>query len=86
MAVCTVCDNEMLHGAGCSEAPLRIGDSDYEPIRWGGETGYQFCDMSARCGDCGVARGAVHHHGCDLEQCPACDGQAVTCGCLDEAG
>ena len=37
MAVCTFCGTEMLHGTVCSEESLRIGENDYEPIRWGDE-------------------------------------------------
>jgi hypothetical protein len=36
---------------------------------------------AARCGDCGVARGGWHHPGCDLQRCPVCRGQLLTCGC-----
>ena len=36
------------------------------------------------CDDCGVPRGALHKLGCDLEPCPRCDGQAITCGCFYE--
>ena len=61
----------MIHGTTCSEERLRIGGLDYEPIRWGEEKGYRFQYMTERCGDCNVPKGAVHHHGCDLEQCPA---------------
>ena len=40
-----------------------------------------------RCGDCRVAHGGVHHHGCDVEECPNCGCQMVTCGCwFDEDG
>jgi len=34
-----------------------------------------------RCGDCGVNRGGWHHPGCDLQQCPACGRQLISCGC-----
>jgi len=84
MAICTFCGNEMIDGVGCREGPLRIEGADYEPIRWGDEKGYSFHDRTARCGDCGTPRGGVHHHGCDLEQCPVCHGQAIWCGCMDD--
>ncbi len=75
----------MLQGIGCNEDAFRVGGSDYEPVRWGDERGYRFVvHVTSHCGDCGVPMGGVHHHGCDLEQCPACDGQAITCGCRDE--
>lgn len=33
------------------------------------------------CGDCGVVDGQIHVLGCDLERCPACGGQKITCEC-----
>jgi hypothetical protein len=84
MVICTFCGNDMIHGTTCSEEPLRIGGVQYEPIRWGQEKGYRFRYMTERCGDCNVPKGAVHHHGCDLEQCPACYSQAISCGCMDD--
>jgi hypothetical protein len=84
VAICVFCGERMAEGASCSEEPLLIGDSLYTPIRWGDEEGYPFRIMTERCGDCSVGKGGVHHHGCDLEQCPVCLGQAITCGCLDD--
>ncbi len=33
------------------------------------------------CHDCSVSRGAIHHFGCDVEECPMCGGQLLGCDC-----
>lgn len=35
-----------------------------------------------KCQDCGVAPGQRHQPGCDVERCPLCKGQLITCGCV----
>jgi len=45
-----------------------------------------YFDMNTRCHDCGILnqRGNVHHVGCDMERCPKCEGQLISCRCADE--
>jgi len=34
------------------------------------------------CHDCGCKEGELHSPGCDMERCPLCGGQLITCGHL----
>jgi hypothetical protein len=34
------------------------------------------------CGDCGVHPGQLHKAGCDIEQCPLCGRQRMSCSCV----
>jgi hypothetical protein len=37
-----------------------------------------------RCHDCNVQIGGFHHPGCDMEECPRCYGQLISCGCIPD--
>jgi hypothetical protein len=69
MTTASSCSVGELHVDGTAIAMLPYGS---EGRRWG---------SSGRCGDCGVVRGGFHHLGCDIQCCPACRGQMLSCGC-----
>jgi len=82
MAVCTWCDHEMTKAASCSVETLHRGGTTVTMLRWGTERGWHpGGTTSRRCGDCGVAPGGLHHLGCDVQRCPVCGCQMISCGC-----
>jgi hypothetical protein len=85
MAICLDCDREMLTAPSCVVSTLHLGSEPF-PL-----TPYARDGTSApgggRCGDCGVEPGGFHHLGCDLQRCPRCQRQLLSCGCpFDELG
>lgn len=38
-------------------------------------------DKHIICHDCGGKEGELHERGCDMERCPFCGGQLITCEC-----
>ena len=34
-----------------------------------------------KCHDCAVPEGQIHQQGCDMERCPFCGGQLISCDC-----
>ncbi len=77
MAICKFCGKEMTLAYSCKRDRDLPGQIPYgsETIDW------TFEDPSSTCDDCGVKIGGFHHELCDIEECPKCHGQLLTCGC-----
>jgi len=54
----------------------------YVRIKHGGDV-LEPNQKGAPCHDCGVGVGEYHAPGCDVERCPRCFGQFITCPCPD---
>jgi len=85
MANCFWCNNDMNTGISCTADALHTKGRRVELAPYGGEPGVR--RRKSRCGGCGVTPGGFHHPGCDLQRCPVCRGQLLSCGCsFDEHG
>ena len=49
-------------------------------VRYGSEQDDWHAD-TVPCHDCRVLRGEFHVPSCDVEECPACGGQLISCDC-----
>jgi hypothetical protein len=78
-AICQDCGQDMQKVKTCTKKTVTIKGEEYPR-----DTKYY--DVNKTCHDCGITNGHgnIHHLGCDIERCPVCRGQLISCGHLEE--
>ena len=71
---CNDCNLEMADDKTVSCTLKIVGDHNRDT---------EYFDVNKRCHDCNIVneKGNFHHLGCDIERCPKCEGQLISCNC-----
>lgn len=83
MAKCEICGHEMSTADGCSIGKVHIDGKVYKRSKVGDSRFEADLSKGERCHDCGATYGHFHHWGCDVERCPVCGDQLISCSCED---
>jgi hypothetical protein len=62
-----------------------IRRKEYPRIPYGSEPGAEWRANEGSCHDCGATKGQLHAVDCDVERCPRCREQAISCGCENKS-
>ena len=78
-AKCEDCKQIMNESDSCNKSFIKIKNKWYK-------RNTTYFDKNKRCHDCSILNkeGNIHHGGCDMERCPKCDGQLISCGCIEK--
>jgi hypothetical protein len=76
MAVCEICEKDMLVVEGCQDKDYVIDGERYPAIPH-----FDIFGEGENCHDCNAKEGELHHTGCDNEECPSCGMQFIGCDC-----
>lgn len=81
--ICPACGKDMREAESCEGPFIQVVGRVYERVRFGQESGDRWEEFDF-CPECGVSHGGLHHPGCDIEECPRCRTQYLSCGCGGE--
>ena len=77
---CDDCGRTMDPGTSCTIAKLVPMLEPVDRIPYGDPREGGFSENSEFCHDCNAGVGQFHHVGCDVERCPTCLRQLISCG------